>query len=117
MGEAIANGTAGDLYIKLHVKRHPKFRKEGNDIVTDLHVKLTDAILGAEYDVDTLDGRLKVKIPEGAAWGEILRVRGRGVPNGNRRRGDLLIKLAIQMPQNLSRDLKKHLQELRTLGL
>jgi len=63
MGEAISHGQAGDLYIKVHVKKHPIYRKEGANLVMDLRVKLTDALLGSSYTVQTIDGKnLEVKI-------------------------------------------------------
>lgn len=116
-GEAVAGGTSGDLYIKVHIKSHPDFKKEGANLVTDLKVKLTDAILGAEYTIKTLDGDLSVSIPEGVSFGEILRVKGKGVVVGKGKRGDLLIKVSIQLPSKLSRESKKIIEELRENGV
>ena len=79
-GEAIPGGVPGDLYVKLHVKADETFKKEGFNLKTTLKVKLTDALLGADYSVKTLDGTIKVKIPAGASPSEILRVKGKGVP-------------------------------------
>ena len=100
-GEAIAGGTAGDLYIKIHVKKHATFRKDGSNLVMDLNVKLTDALLGGEQTINTLDGAIKVKIPEGVTFGEVLRVKGKGVPSERGHRGDILIKLNILIPKKL----------------
>ena len=117
MGEAITGGVTGDLYVKIHVTPHPNFKKEGMNLVMNLGVKLSDALLGTEYTVDTLDGKIKVKIPRGVTHGEILRVRDKGVPAGGQRRGDLLIKLNIKLPSQLSRKAKKIVEELREEGI
>lgn len=116
-GEAVASGTAGDLYIKVHIKPHPDFKKEGGNLVTDMKVKLSDAILGAEYKLKTLDGDLVVAIPEGATFGEILRVKGKGVVLGKGKRGDLLIKVHIQLPTKLSKETKRIVEDLREKGV
>ncbi len=116
-GEAVAGGTSGDLYIKVHIKPHPDFKKEGANLVTDMKVKLTDAILGAEYKLKTLDGDLAVVIPEGVTFGEILQVKGKGVVLGKGKRGDLLIKVRIQLPTKLSKESKKIVEELREKGV
>ncbi len=116
-GEAVAGGGAGDLYVKLHVKRHPTFKKEGTNLTTDLNVKLTDALLGADYKLQTLDGEISLKIPAGVTFGEILRVKGKGVPIEKNRRGDLLIRLHIQLPSKLSREAQKTIEDLRKEGI
>lgn len=116
-GEAVRGGTSGDLYIKLHVAKHPTFRKEGSNLLMDLNVKLTQALLGGETTIKTLDGDLIVKIPEGVSHGEILRVRGKGVPTGRNSRGDIMIKINIQIPAKLSKNAKKIVEELKKEGL
>ena len=116
-GEAAAHGTAGDLYIKVHVEKHPVFRREGEHLAMDLPVKLSDAILGAEQEIKALDGQIKVKIPEGVASGEILRVKGRGVPTGPGRRGDLYIHLKVKTPEKISKKARQLVENLRVEGL
>jgi len=116
-GEAIHRGTSGDLYIKVHVRRDPNFTKEGANIVTSLPVKITDALLGSSYSVKTLDGVVSVKIPAGITHGELLRIRGKGVPIEGSRRGDLLIKITITLPTRISRKAKRLLDELREEGV
>lgn len=115
-GEAAPGGVAGDLYVKVHVEPHRIFTKEGNHLLMTLPVKLTDALLGAEYPIETLDGKLVVTIPAGVKYGELLRVRGKGVPAGSKR-GDLLIRVEIVFPQKLSKTVKEHLEELRKEGV
>lgn len=116
-GEAIQNGKAGDLYVRMHVGGHKVFHREGYNLVMTLNVKLTDAILGAEYPVQTLDGEIKLKIPKGVSSGEVLRVKEKGVPLDTKRRGDLLIKLDIKSPTKLSRTAEKLIEELRKEGV
>lgn len=116
-GEAIVDGVSGDLYIKIHVKKHPYFRKDGSNLVTELNVKLSSAVLGDEYGIETLDGEIKIKIPAGISFGEVLRVKGKGVPIDSHRRGDLLIKIDIQLPSKLSKEARNHFEELKRDGI
>lgn len=116
-GEAAAGGAAGDMYVKLHVKPDPAFTREGNNLITSLQIKLTDALLGGEYKVRTLDGEEKIAVPAGVEHGEMIRVRGAGVPNGRSSRGDLLVRIDILFPKKLSSAAKKIIQELRNEGL
>jgi len=120
MGEAFAGGSTGDLYVKIHVAPHARFRKEGFNLVTDLPVKVTDALIGAEYKLETLDGTITVKVPPLRTTDEILRVKGKGVPltgNADGRRGDLLIRVKVEFPQKLSREAKKLLEKLKEEGI
>lgn len=117
-GEAIPHGISGDLYAKIHVKPHPQFVREGDDLVMDLNIKLTDALLGSEYEISAIDGKtITLKVPAGVRVGETLRVRGKGVPLDAKRAGDLMVKLHITMPQRLSRSAKKLVEELRKEGM
>jgi molecular chaperone DnaJ len=117
LGEAIKKGTAGDLYIKINVTAHPVFKREGHNLVMSLNLKLSDALLGLEYPIETLDGEIKVKIPEGVSINEILRVRGKGVPIGKGKRGDLLIKLNIKLPNKISRKAREIIEQLKKEGI
>ena len=117
MGEAISKGTPGDLYIKINVSPHPIFKREGHDLVMNLNIKLSDALLGMEYPIETLDGNIKVKIPEGVSINEILRVREKGVPISKTKRGDLLIKLHIKMPSKISRKSRELIEKLKDEGI
>ncbi len=116
-GEAISAGDTGDLYIKIYVKKHPLFRKEGQNLLTDLQVKLTDALLGGEETLKTLDGDIKIKIPEGVTHGETLRIKGKGVPYEKNHRGDILIKLHIAIPRKLSKEARKTIESLKKEGI
>jgi molecular chaperone DnaJ len=110
-------GAAGDLYVHLRVKPHPRFERDGVDIHTTLHLPYTQATLGTTFDFETLDGTEQVEIPRGTASGTTFRLRGRGVPHLERRnRGDLLIDVVVDVPKELTEDeeeLIRRLAELR----
>jgi len=115
-GEAVTGGAPGDLYIKLHVNTDKEIKRDGVNLIKDLPVKLTDALLGNNYKVETLDGTVEIKIPAGVRHNELLRMKGKGVPTGNRR-GDFLVKIKIETPNKLSRKAKKLVEELREEGI
>jgi molecular chaperone DnaJ len=115
-GEALPHGTPGDLYIKVHVRKHKLFHKVGQDLVMNLDVKLTDAILGAKYEIETLDGRTVLDIPQGSNSGDILRIRGKGVPFG-RSRGDILANLNIKIPKKISKQARESVEKLKQEGV
>ena len=117
MGEAVSKGTTGDLYIKINIAAHPIFKREGNDLVMNLNLRLTDALLGIKYPIQTLDGEIEVTIPEGVTINEILRVKGKGVPVSKGKRGDLLIKLNIKLPTKLSNQSRKLIEDLKKEGI
>lgn len=117
MGEAITNGAPGDLYVKVHVQPHASIRKDGYNLVTDLKIKLSTALLGEEHNLKTLDGDIVLKIPEGTNTGDVLRVKGRGVPNERGRRGDLLVQIMVDIPKKLSREARKAIDGLRAEGI
>ncbi|KKQ44372.1 MAG: DnaJ-class molecular chaperone, partial [Candidatus Nomurabacteria bacterium GW2011_GWC1_37_9] len=116
-GEAIQGGEAGDLYVKLDVKSHPVYTREGQNLMMDLNIKLTDALLGMTYNLKTLDGKnMEVKIPEGINNGEMLRVKGKGVPTTHGK-GDTIIRIHVNMPSKLSRKAKESIEKLKEEGI
>ncbi len=117
MGEAVPGGVPGDLYVKVHVKNDKHFKKVGHDLIMPLSIKLTDALLGDSKKIETLDGELVLKIPKGISHGERLRIKGKGVPKGIGSRGDLYVKIDIQIPGKLSRKAKKAVEVLREEGI
>ncbi|MEK7081663.1 MAG: molecular chaperone DnaJ [Patescibacteria group bacterium] len=117
-GEAVASGAPGDLYAKIYVKKHSMFHKEGSNLVIDLKIKLTTALLGGEYNLKTLDGDIVIKVPTGVSFGEVLRVRGKGVPfSRGGKRGDLLIRVKIELPAHLSKDAAELVEKLKEKGI
>lgn len=116
-GEAVKGGVAGDLYVKVHVKPHNTFRKEGVNIVMQMPIKLTDALLGTTVSITTIDDKnLDVKVPPMSATEETLRLRGKGV-QFDEGAGDLLIHVTTTMPKKLSTKAKKAIEELKGEGL
>lgn len=117
-GEAsLSGGVPGDLYVKIRVEPHKIFRRQGDDIVMRLPVKLSQAILGDTAEVETLDGAISLKIPEGTQSGDILKVRGKGayMPSGYGR-GNLLIEIRVNIPRKMGRRAKEFVQELKKEG-
>ncbi len=115
-GEAMPHGQSGDLYVKIHVKPHQTIKREGINLISPLHLKLSDALLGSTYHIETLDGSVDIKIPAGVKHGELLRIKGKGVPQDGRR-GDFMVKISIDMPQKLSRKARKLIEELQEDGI
>lgn len=117
-GEAMPKGQAGDLYIKVHVETHETIKRDGSTLSTQLKVKLTDALLGANYMVETLDGRMEIAIPAGIAHGELLRIKNKGVPIGSgSSRGDFMVRILIETPKKLSKKAKQLVEELQKEGI
>ncbi len=115
-GDAGPNGgPAGDLYVYVTVRPHKYFERDGNDLYCVIPISMTQASLGGDLEVQTIDGgRIKVKIPSGVQNGKMLRVKGRGVPYLNSRdnRGDMYIKLQIVTPKRLNMKAKALMREL-----
>jgi molecular chaperone DnaJ len=116
-GEAVAGGHPGDLYLQFEVTPHPKLRREGPHLATDLNIKLSDALLGGKESIPTVNGTTKIKIPSGIQHGTVLRVRGEGVQGGMFNKGDLLVQVLIDMPEKLNKDQKKLIEELKSMGM
>jgi len=110
-------GPAGDLVVFLHVKPHAYFERSGQDLYCAVPSSSTQATLGAEIFVTTLDDKkIKLKIPAGTQHGKLLRLRGEGVPyQGSSRNGDLYIKIVVDIPKHLTSKAKLVLQELSTI--
>lgn len=119
MGEAVAQGVTGDLYVKINVIPHKLWKREGNDLVITHEIKLTDALIGVRHTIDGLDGPIEIEVASGASTGEVMRVKGRGVPHIHEKgkRGDVLVKLHIIMPKKLSKKAVAFIEGLREEGL
>jgi len=115
-GETIRGGKSGDLYIKVKIKNNTSYRREGINLVKDISIKLTDAILGTTYKLKILEGNIiEVKIPEGINNGEMLRIRGKGIPYQGSR-GDIILLIKIEMPKKLNKKQKELIEELKDEG-
>ncbi|WP_218814410.1 molecular chaperone DnaJ [Rickettsiella endosymbiont of Dermanyssus gallinae] len=112
-GEGGLHGApAGDLYVQIHLKPHPLFRREGNHLYCDVPISFSLAILGGEIEVPTLTGIVKLHIPAETQSGKILRLRGKGVPGRPAVTGDLLCRVFVETPVNLSKKQKEFLTTL-----
>jgi len=114
-GEAGADGgPTGDLYVQVSVIDHEFFQREGKNLYCEVPISLFDACLGGEIEVPTLDGRVKLKVPEETQTGKLFRLRGKGVaPVRGGSTGDLLCRVVLETPVNLSKKQKEMLGELR----
>lgn len=113
-GEAGEKGAAsGDLYILIHVLLHKKFSRSGQDIVSTEYINFSTAALGGEIEMETIDGRIILKIPAGTQSGEVFRIREKGVNDlRGRERGNHLAKIVVQIPRKLTREQKRLIEEL-----
>src|SRR5690606_2912010 len=110
-GETLVGGTAGDALVTIHFKAHPRFRLEGRDVHVDLPVELSDAVLGGKQEVETLDGRIAVKIPAWSSSDRVLRLKEKGLPLKAAGRGDLYVHVRIMLPEGGDRELEEFLQK------
>lgn len=120
-GEAgVAGGPPGDLYVVMVLREHPLFRREGTDLHLEVPVAFVQAVLGGEVEVPTLDGKVKLSIPEGTQSGRVLRLRGKGLPPLQPRldpaqlkkmRGDLYVKVFVEVPTKLNARQRELLEE------
>ncbi|WP_293301277.1 molecular chaperone DnaJ [Pedobacter sp. UBA4863] len=114
-GNAAPNGgIAGDLIILIEETPHETLKREGNNVVYDLHVSIPDAALGASVEVPTIDGKAKIKIEPGTQSGKLLRLKGKGIPEVNSyHRGDQIIHVNIWTPKALNSEERALLEKLR----
>jgi len=112
-GEAGQNrGPSGDLYVDVAVKEHAIFTRDDSDLYCDVPISFACAALGGEFEIPTLDGRVKLKIPAESQSGKMFRLRGKGVKSvRGSSKGDLLCKIAVETPVNLSKKQKELLRE------
>ena len=116
-GEAgIRGGAPGDLYVVIHVKEHPVFQRDEDNLYCELPVPFTLAALGGEVAVPTLEGKANLKIPAGTQSGQIFKLRDKGIINVNgRERGDLLARLIVEVPTRLNAEQRQKLEEFAEL--
>jgi DnaJ-class molecular chaperone len=103
----------GDALIELHIRPHPIFRREGGDLVMDLPVSAPDAILGGKVQAPTPEGPVTLSVPKGSNSGSTLRLRKRGLAGANGRRGDLLARLVVTLPEQADPALETFAEEWR----
>ena len=109
------NGINGDLLVVIEEQAHPEFKRDGNNLYHTKVISMPDAILGAEVEIPCLDGTYKIKVEPGTQSGEVVRLRGKGLPtvNGYGGTGDLYVKLAVWVPRKLDKEDKAAIEALR----
>src|SRR3954470_13390109 len=116
-GEAgIRGGSAGDLYVVIHVKEHTIFQRDEDNLYCEVPISFTLASLGGEIAVPTLEGKANLKVPAGTQGGQVFKLRGKGVVNVNARdRGDLLARVLVEVPTRLNSEQRQKLEEFGAL--
>lgn len=111
------DGLTGDLFVVVRSRPDPRFERIGSDLLRHVTIPLTDAVLGTNLEVPTLDGSASVSIPVGTQPGDVLRLKDKGLPEfGNGRHGELYLRIAVKIPENLSHEERELYEKLRTLG-
>ena len=111
--DARAAGESGDLYVIINVKEHTLFQRRGSDLFCTVPIQFTQAALGTDVEVPTLDGKTKIRINAGTSSGKVLRLAGRGLPTmKGSKRGDLHLELEVETPTNLTDAQRDALQKL-----
>ena len=111
-GETLGIGNSGDLLVTVSVEPHPTLTRDGTDLLTDAKISMTTAALGGSVRVQTITGDVDLKVPAGAQPGQQLRLRGQGVADASGRKGDLRVRLVVEIPKSLSRKQRSLLKEL-----
>lgn len=116
-GPAYEGGPKGDLYITFQIVNNTRFQRQGANLIENVPLDLYQAVLGADLPVDTLNGKVKIKIPPGTQPGETIRLKGKGLPVYKQKgeRGDLLLKTQISIPKSLSAKEKELFTQLSKL--
>lgn len=116
-GEAVQGGAKGDLYVHIRVKGHKKFTREGDIVLSFEHISMVDAALGTEIDVDTVDGKVRMKVPAGTQNGTDFKLSGHGVPNlRTESRGPHIVGIIVDIPTKLTKKQKELLEQFRKVG-
>jgi molecular chaperone DnaJ len=110
-------GPSGDLYVVVHVKEHPLFHREEYEVFCEVPISFVQAALGAQLEVPTLDGMVKMKVPEGTQTGKIFRLKGKGIPHlHGAGRGDQHVRVVVETPQSLSSKQRELLNQFAELS-
>jgi curved DNA-binding protein len=115
-GEGMGGGPPGDLYLKVQIEPHPRFRVDGHDLEVEVMVAPWEAALGATVEVVVMDGTVNLKIPSGTQSGQKLRLRGKGLPKNGDGRGDLFARVKIVVPKKLSPKEKELFSEMAEIS-
>lgn len=114
LGESgVGKAPAGDLLLEVQVQPHGRWRRKGRNIYSSAKVSMTDAALGTEVDVETMQGTITVQVPSGTQPGQKLRIAGYGLETSDGRKGDHFVEITVTVPRNLSDEQKRLLEQLR----
>jgi curved DNA-binding protein len=111
-GKVSGRGRPGDLYLRVRLERHPDFRVKGSDLFYELDLAPWEATLGCRVEIPTLEGKVSLRVPAGTSSGQQLRLKGKGMPQGEGIRGDLYAVIHIKIPSNLTEREQKLWEEL-----
>jgi molecular chaperone DnaJ len=112
-GAQTPGGQNGDLYVIVNIQDHPLFKREEDDVILDFPISYLDAILGTSAEIVTLTGKVSLKIPPGTHTGQVFRLKSKGFPKvGGYGAGDMLVRIMVDTPANLSSKQKGLLEEL-----
>ena len=110
--EAPGSGIAGDLIVLIEVDEHSHLKRDGENLHYDLYINFSEAALGTSKEIQTVSGKVRIKIEPGVQSGKILRLKSKGLPNLNRyRTGDLLVHVNVWTPQNLNREQQQFFED------
>lgn len=114
-GDSVPGAPAGDLFVIVSFQEHALFVRQENDVLLELPISFTDALLGTDFEVPTLTGKASIKIPAGTHPGQILRLKGKGFPEvGGYGSGDMLIKIIVDVPKELSSEERQLVERLKS---
>lgn len=113
-GNAVKNGVPGDLLVVIDEEANDELIRDGSNLIYHLYLPIPDVLLGTSVEIPTVDGKVRLKIEPGTAAGKVLRLQGKGLPEVNSHaKGDLLVRVDIYIPKNLSKDDKKLVEQLK----
>lgn len=115
-GEVGSDGVRGDLYVVVKLKTHPFFKREGDDILTEIPIRFGEAALGATIEVPTMDGKVRMRVPPGSQSGRVFRLKGKGCTGADgRSRGDQRVKVVVEVPKFLTTEMRDLLERYTDL--
>lgn len=115
-GDSPVGGIPGDLYVIINLQNHLLFKREEHDLILDLPIPYTDAILGLEIEIPTLTGKSQIRIPAGTSSGQTLRLKNKGFPKlGSTGQGDMLVRIIVDVPSTISAQQRKFIEDLQLI--
>ena len=112
--EPVSDGISGDLLILIDEKEDPNLKREGNNLHYDLYISISEAVLGVSKEIDTVTGKVRIKLEAGIQSGKILRLRGKGLKSVNGYgSGDLLVHVNVWTPKTLSKEQKSFFEQMK----